>query len=71
MITSGECSPVSRKVETGGGTLAAIRRIVSSEMTPGPLGMAETSPKAEAPQAMANRASASDLMQQILILGRI
>ena len=58
-------------MEIGGGTLAAIRAIVSSEIMPGPLGMAETRPKAEAPQAMASWASAGDLMQQILILGRI
>ena len=53
----------------GGGTVAAIRAITSSEMTPGPLGMAETSPKAEAPQAIASAASAGDLMQQIFTLG--
>jgi len=37
-----------------------------SEQTPGPLGMAETKPNAEAPLAMAIAASAWDLMQQIL-----
>jgi len=40
-------------------------------MTPGPLGIAETNPRAEAPQSMAITASAGDLMQQILILGRV
>jgi hypothetical protein len=40
-------------------------------MIPGPLGMAETNPNAEAPQLMAMSASAGDLMQQILILGRV
>jgi hypothetical protein len=33
--------------------------------------MAETNPNAEAPHMMAMPASAGDLMQQILILGRI
>jgi hypothetical protein len=33
--------------------------------------MAETRPNAEAPQAIASAASAGDLMQQILTLGRI
>jgi hypothetical protein len=40
-------------------------------MIPGPLGMAETNPNAEAPQMMAMCASAGDLIQQILILGRV
>ena len=69
-MACGECSLVSRKVAIGGGTVAAIRAIASSEMTPGPLGMAETRPKAEAPQAIASAASAGDLIQQIFILGR-
>ena len=55
----------------GGGTVSAIRAISSSEMTPGPLGMAETRPNADAPQAIASAASAGDLMQQILTLGRV
>jgi hypothetical protein len=33
--------------------------------------MADTNPKAEAPQLMAIPASAGDFMQQILILGRV
>jgi hypothetical protein len=33
--------------------------------------MAETRPTAEAPQAIANAASAGDLMQQILTRGRV
>src|SRR5260370_36400536 len=71
MMASGECSLVRRKVAIGGGTLSAIRAINSSEMTPGPLGMAETRPNAEAPAAMASAASAGDRMQQILTLGRV
>jgi hypothetical protein len=39
-------------------------------MTPKPLGMADTSPTAEAPWAIARRASSTLCMQQILILGR-
>ena len=50
--------------------VAAIRAIASSEITPGPLGMAETSPKAEAPQAIACAASTGDLIQQIFTRGR-
>ena len=41
-----EVSEVRRNVATPGGTVAAIRVMVSSSMTPGPLGMAETSPRA-------------------------
>ena len=48
---------------------AAILRILSSSMTPKPLGMADTSPRAEAPWAIAWRASSTFCMQQILILG--
>jgi hypothetical protein len=57
-------------VAIGGGTVAAIRAMASSEMTPGPLGMAETSPTAEAPQAIACAASTGDLIQQIFTRGR-
>jgi hypothetical protein len=71
MMVSGDCSLVSKKVAIGGGTAAVIFTIMSSEMIPGPLGMAETNPNAEAPQMMAMSASAEDLMQQILILGRV
>jgi len=71
MIVFGECSLVRRKVEIVGGTVAAIRAIVSSEIMPGPLGMAQTRPKAEAPHVIASCASAGVLIQQILILGRI
>jgi hypothetical protein len=40
MIASALRPLVSRKVAIGGGTVAAIRAMASSEMTPGPLGMA-------------------------------
>src|SRR5439155_500495 len=71
MMASGECSLVRRKVAIGGGTVSAIRAIASSEMTPGPLGIAETRPNAAAPQPIASTASAGELMQQILTLGRV
>jgi hypothetical protein len=38
-------------------------------MTPGPLGIADTSPSADAPQRIASLASAIDAIQQILICG--
>lgn len=40
-------------------------------MTPGPLGMDDTSPRAEAPAAIAAVVSARDLMQQILTRGEV
>src|SRR5437773_1286707 len=43
--------------------------IKSSGMTPGPLGISETSPRAEAPYRIAIQASSSVPMQQILTLG--
>ena len=71
MMASGACSLVRRNVAIGGGIVMAILAIASSEMTPGPLGIAETKPMAEAPQAIASAASEGDLMQQILTLGRV
>jgi hypothetical protein len=69
MMESASCLLVSRKVATPGGTVAAISAIVSSAITPGPLGMAETSPSAAAPWRMAICASAMLAMQQILTRG--
>ena len=54
---------------TPGGTVAAISKIASSDMTPGPLGIAETRPSALAPARTASRASATLATQQILTLG--
>src|SRR5690349_19580440 len=68
-MVSAFCSLVRRKEPIGGGIVAAIAAIVSSPMTPGPLGIADTRPKAEAPQAIASAASSTELMQQILIRG--
>src|SRR5438477_3926714 len=69
MIESISCLLVRRNVAMGGGTVAAISAICSSLMTPGPLGMAETNPSADAPAAMAMRASSTELMQQTFTRG--
>ena len=60
---------VNRNVRMGGETDAAILAMSSSGITPGPLGISETSPRAEAPAEMAMRASVSLWMQQILMGG--
>jgi hypothetical protein len=67
MIPAAPVSLVSRNVAMGGPTEAAIRAIVGSSITPGPLGIAPTSPSASAPCAIARRASSGEAMQQILI----
>jgi hypothetical protein len=71
MMASASRNEVSRNVAMGGGTTAVMRTMVASSITPGPLGMEETRPRADAPCAMASRASAGDLMQQIFTRGRI
>src|SRR5690242_10095843 len=71
MIDSADVAQVSKNVAIGGGIWHAISAIVSSEITPGPLGIEETSPRAEAPQAIAARASSKEAMQQILIRGGV
>src|SRR5688572_31669972 len=63
--SSASVSAVSRKVSVGRGTAAAMRAISASSIGPGPLGMAETRPMAEAPAPMASRASSRSAMQQI------
>jgi hypothetical protein len=62
---------VNKNDETAGGIEAAISAIISSSITPGPLGIEDTSPNADAPCSTARRASATDEMQQILTLGCI
>src|ERR1700741_2741853 len=69
MIGSAGVSHVKRNVATPGGTVCAISRIRASGIGPGPLGIRDTSPIADAPQDTASAASASDAMQQILTLG--
>ena len=49
--------------------MPAISAICSSLITPGPLGIAETNPSADAPASIAMRASATELMQQIFTRG--
>jgi hypothetical protein len=44
-------------------------RMSISAITPGPLGIRLTRPSADAPAAMARRASAGEAMQQILMRG--
>ena len=65
-MAAGSTSDVSRKVPKAGGAAAAISAIRSSPITPGPLGIADTSPTASAPAATAARASPTLEMQQIL-----
>jgi hypothetical protein len=52
-----------------GGTERAMRRMRPSGIGPRPQGMAATSPSADAPPAIAVRASSSEAMQQIFTLG--
>jgi hypothetical protein len=69
MISALEVREVKRNVATGGGTIPAISAIRSSEMTPGPLGISDTNPRAEAPAAIAAVASEDDEMQHIFTRG--
>src|SRR5215217_9023454 len=69
MIEAASCEQVSRNELTPGGTVAAISAIKSSGMGPGPLGIADTSPIAEAPASIAIHASSMPAMQQIFTRG--
>jgi hypothetical protein len=60
---------VSRKVATPGGAAAAISWISASSIAPGPLGMRETRPSADAPRSIASQASSVLAMQQIFTRG--
>src|SRR3954467_8421650 len=53
MIASAVVSLVSKNVPIGGGTCRAMVKRSSSLITPGPLGISPTSPKADAPYLMA------------------
>src|SRR5437764_12927783 len=68
-IPATSCLEVSRNVAMGGGTEAAMLVISASAITPGPLGMCETNPTADAPNSIANAASSTLAMQQIFTLG--
>src|ERR1035441_551503 len=52
-----------------GGTVAAMLAISSSLITPGPLGICDTRPRADAPISTARAASSTLAMQQILTRG--
>jgi hypothetical protein len=69
MMSGTFCREVSKNVPIAGGMLAAISAIRSSLMTPGPLGMCETNPSADAPHSMARAASLTLPMQQIFTRG--
>jgi hypothetical protein len=61
---------VSKNVRTAWPRMAAATSaITASHTTPGPLGICDTSPKAAAPAACAQRASSTLAMQQILTWG--
>jgi hypothetical protein len=57
-MTLGSLALVNRNVARGGATVAAIRAIRASDMTPGPLGIRDTKPIAAAPWSSASLASA-------------
>src|SRR5690349_11756185 len=69
MIASVFCWHVNRNELTPGGIVAAISAINSSGIGPGPLGMADTNPTAEAPCSIAIHASSTLAIQQTLIRG--
>jgi hypothetical protein len=60
---------VSRNELTPGGIVAAISAIKSSGIGPGPLGIADTSPTADAPASIAIQASSMLAIQQIFTRG--
>jgi len=67
-MANGSFFEVNRKEEMEGGTILAMFAMVLSGITPGPLGISETNPKADAPYRMASHASLTLPMQQILTL---
>src|SRR5687767_7559170 len=69
MMASASCSHVSRNELTAGGTVAAISAIKLSGIGPGPLGIAETNPSADAPCSIAIHASSTLAIQQIFTRG--
>lgn len=68
MIASALVSQLSRNVSTESATAATISAINSSSIGPGPLGMRDTSPIADAPSSMAVLASSTLAIQQIFTL---
>src|SRR5215208_5463087 len=68
-MSAASCLHVSRNELTPGGTVAAISAIKLSGIGPGPLGIADTSPIAEAPASIAIHASSILAIQQIFTRG--
>src|ERR1041385_4234454 len=69
MIEAASCKHVSKNELTPGGIVAAISAINSSGIGPGPLGIADTSPTADAPASIAIHASSTLAIQQIFTRG--
>ena len=69
MMSVGFCLDVRRNDETDGGIVLAILAIRCSGIGPGPLGISETNPNADAPYSMASHASSILAMQQIFTRG--
>jgi hypothetical protein len=69
MMASASCKHVSRNELTAGGIVAAISAIKLSGIGPGPLGIADTSPIADAPASIAIHASSMLAIQQIFTRG--
>lgn len=65
MMEAASWRQVSRNELTLGGIVAAISAIRVSGIGPGPLGIAETRPTADAPCSIASHASATLAIQQI------
>src|SRR2546428_7024051 len=71
MIDTTSWLHVSKNDPIAGGMAAAISAIRSSGMGPGPLGISETRPMAEATCSIAIHASSTLAMQQILTRGLV
>lgn len=69
MIEAASWAQVSRNELTPGGIVAAISAIKVSGIGPGPLGIADTRPTADAPCSIASHASSTLAMQQIFTRG--
>jgi hypothetical protein len=69
MIEAASSRHVSRNELTPGGIVAAISAIKLSAIGPGPLGIADTNPTADAPCSIAIKASTTLAIQQIFTRG--
>jgi hypothetical protein len=68
-MSDGSCFEANKKDETEGGIALAILAMRRSGIGPGPLGISETNPTADAPYLIASQASSKLAMQQIFTLG--